>query len=150
MKKAEDLLPYERTDEDNALIMAKDLKRQLAPKWPPPKQYIASGTVKRFDETRAKLADLASEYERSLFWSKGKTIAQLGEQINQSLPPLIVHSYDDPRMAEIVSRCAVNLGMTVQYQCYFPMADLAYKYTYGKLLVKHDQLPHLRMGASCS
>ena len=55
-----------------------------------------------------------------------------------------MHSYDDPEMAEIVTRMAKNLGTVVQYEGYFPMDELAYRYTYGKPLVKPDQLPHLQ------
>nr|XP_051219540.1 uncharacterized protein LOC127336738 [Lolium perenne] len=47
-------------------------------------------------------------------------------------------------MTEIVTRMAKDLGTSVQYQDYYPMVELAYRYTYEKPLVRPDQLPHLQ------
>jgi hypothetical protein len=47
-KKDPTKLPYEMTDEKNVIIVAADMKCQLAPKQPPPKQYIPPGKVKNF------------------------------------------------------------------------------------------------------
>jgi hypothetical protein len=155
-KKSPPKLPYEKTDDELAAISAAEVKHHFAPKRPPPKVYIPPRTVRHFAETRAKSSELASDYDRSIIWSsradvpqhgsssaKGKTIAQLGEKENQSITPLIVHSYDDPETAEIVTRMATDLGTSVQYQDDYPMAELAYRYTYGKPLVRPEQLPHL-------
>ena len=54
-----------------------------------------------------------------------------------------MHSYDDPETAEIVTRLAKNLGTTVQYQDYYLTAELAYRYSYGKPLLRADKFPHL-------
>ena len=135
------------TDEQNAEVAKAQMKEHFAPKKPPPKLFIAPNTMKHFAETRAKQAELASNYDRSLGQSsrarKAKTIAQLGQQENQSLPPLVVHSFDDPEMASMIERSARDLGVDVQYEGYFPMAEVKYTYTYGKDLVRPGQLPHL-------
>jgi hypothetical protein len=100
---------------------------------------------------------LATDYDRSLGQSsradyernygsrplKGKTIYQLGQQKNQSVPPLIVHSYDDPETADLIQLAAGDLGAPVQYESYFPMVELTYTYIYAQPLVGLDQLPLL-------
>jgi hypothetical protein len=101
---------------------------------------------------------LPSDYDHSILQShnanveqsrsgsaSGKTIAQLGEQKNQSLPPLNVFSDDDPEMARLVAQMATHLDTGVNYTGNkdFPMDELAYKYKYGKPLVRREQTPHL-------
>jgi hypothetical protein len=85
------LLPYELTDEQTDEVVKQQMVAHFAPKKPPPKLFIAPNTMKHFAETRAKKAELASDYDRSLGQSsrarKAKTITQLGQQKNQSLPP---------------------------------------------------------------
>ena len=140
------------TDEQSGEVSRADMKAHFAPKKSPPKLYIPSRIVRHFVETRAKPVELATDYDRSLGQSsradferkygsrplKGKTIAQLKEQENQSLPPLVVHSYDDPETAELIKRTTKELGASVQYESYFPTAELTYKYTYGQPLVRSD------------
>jgi hypothetical protein len=114
------------TDEQNDAIADAELKDHFAPKPSPPKLFIAPHTVRHFAETRAKKAELASDYDRSLRQSSiakkaeygsrpltGRTIPQLGQQENQSLAPLVVHSYDDPETRELIERSARQLGATV-------------------------------------
>jgi hypothetical protein len=60
------LLSYERTDEQNDAIVYAQLKEHFAPKPPPQNMFIAPHTVRHFVETRAKKAELASDYDRSL------------------------------------------------------------------------------------
>ncbi|KAK1613256.1 hypothetical protein QYE76_036929 [Lolium multiflorum] len=145
------------TDEQNNAIVDAELKEHFAPKPPPPKLFIAPHTVRHFAETRAKKAELASDYDRSLGQSSrakkaeygsrpltGRTIPQLGQQENQSLAPLVVHSYDDPETRELIERSARQLGATIEYDDYFPMAEPVYKYKYGMPLVSNDKLPLLQ------
>jgi hypothetical protein len=53
-----------------------------------------------------------------------------------------VHSYDDPETADLIQWAARDLGAPVQYESYFPMAELTYTYTYTYVqpLVRRDQL----------
>ncbi|KAK1686634.1 hypothetical protein QYE76_047482 [Lolium multiflorum] len=145
--KTPDLLPYEKTDEQTDAVAAAELKAFLAPKKPPPKVYIAPNTMKDFVETRQKKAELACDYDRSLGQSsrarKAKKIAQLGEQENQSLPTFVVQSYDDPETASMIERSARGYGADVQYEDYYPMAEVVNKYQYGHDLVKPGQLARL-------
>jgi len=144
------------TDEETSRVVAEDVKCQLAPKRAPPKQYIAPKTIKHFVNMleRPKPDNLPSDYNRSIINShkaqrsrsssaSGKTIPQLGEQKNQSLPPLNVFSDNDPEVARLLAQTAGHLGMTVA-QVDFPMAELAYRYQYGKPLVRPEQVPHLQ------
>ena len=55
-----------------------------------------------------------------------------------------MYSFDDPETTELVTRMAKDLGRDVQYEDYYPMAEIAYKYEYGKPLLRPDQLPHLQ------
>jgi hypothetical protein len=146
--KTPDLLPYERTDEQNDAIAAAQLKEFLAPKKPPPKVYIAPNTMKHFAETRQKKAELACDYDCSLGQSsrarKTKKIAQLGQQENQLLPPFVVHSYNDPETTSMIERAARDLGADVLYEDYYPTAEVRNKYQYGKDLVKPGELARLR------
>jgi len=127
------------TDEELRIEVAADVKRQLAPKRPAPKQFIPPGKIKHFVETRPMPEHLPSDYARSIV---GSHMARSGKK--QSLPPLSVYSFDDPETTELVTRMAKNLGRDVQYEDYYPMAEIAYKYEYGKPLLRPDQLPHLQ------
>jgi hypothetical protein len=135
------------TDEENAAVVAADVNLQLAPNWPPPKMYIAPRTVKHYVNMleRPSPVDVLDDYDRSIVQSTkaNRLVGQLGEQNNQELPPLNVYSYDDPETAEQVERTARNFGTTVQYQGYYPTAELAYRYSYGKRLLRADQFAHL-------
>ncbi|KAK1602634.1 hypothetical protein QYE76_059210 [Lolium multiflorum] len=145
--KTPDLLPYENTDEQTDAVAAAELKAFLAPKKPAPKLFIASNTIKHFAETRQKKAELSSDYDRFLGQSsrarKATKIAQLGQQENQSLPPFVVQSYDDPETTSIIERAARDHGADVQYADYYPMAEVVNKYRYGHDLVKPGQVTSL-------
>jgi hypothetical protein len=134
------------------------MKEHFAPKKPQPKLFIPPNTVRHFAETRANQAELATDYDRYLGQSSradyeikygsrpltGRTIPQLGQQENQSLAPLVVHSYDDPETRELIEWSARQLGATVEYDDYCPMAEPVYKYKYGMPLVSNDKLPLLQ------
>jgi hypothetical protein len=126
-----------------------EVKAHFAKKKPEPKLFIPPGTVKHFAETRAQPPHLPSDYARSIVRAKkqprsGKSIPQLGEQKIQSVPPLKVYSYDDPETKYLVTKLGKDLDMEVQYEDYYPTAEIAYSYKYGKPLVRPDQLPKLQ------
>ena len=93
-------LPYEMTDEETKLVVAADVKCQLAPKRPEPKEKIDPKVVKHFVGLLERPPPSPpSDYDRSIIKShnenvkrsrsssaSGKTIPQLGEQKNQSCP----------------------------------------------------------------
>jgi hypothetical protein len=153
VKEAPANLPYELTDEELKKQVDADVKRQLAPKQPEPKEKIDPTKAKQFLKNLTRPPpSLPSNYDRSIMKShkehvqrsgsssaRGKTIPQLGEQKNQSCPPLNVFSdidYD-PEVA------AHDLGFTLaQYlgQVEFPTADLAYRYQHGKPLVRPEEV----------
>jgi hypothetical protein len=111
--------------------------------------------------------DLPSDYDRAIIKAhdetvkkpraRAKQVAQLGEQENQSCPPLkVVSSYD--HQVELARRYEIEahkLGVTmVQYLSMlpefddaeeeYPMAELAYKYTPGQPLLRNpDDIPKL-------
>jgi hypothetical protein len=132
---------YDRTDEENKVISNAQLKAHFAPKKPEPKlTYIekdknwAMGMITQPTQYKLRLpsdykceierqSDLAAKAKRSA--KNRKQIPQLGEQKNQSVPPLIIgptdihmsfrakmdkdHELLDPR----VIAAARALGMTV-------------------------------------
>ncbi|KAK1663866.1 hypothetical protein QYE76_052025 [Lolium multiflorum] len=136
--KTPQLLPNHMTDEQKAF---------LAPK-KPPKVFIPPNTVKHFAETRQKRAELRTDYDRSLGQSyraaKAKKVHLLGEQEKQSIPHCVVQPYDDPETASMIEREARGQGADVQYQDYYPTAQVVNKYRYGHDLVKPGELA--RMG----
>ncbi|KAK1666207.1 hypothetical protein QYE76_054366, partial [Lolium multiflorum] len=136
--KTPQLLPNQMTDEQKAF---------LAPK-KPPKVFIPPNTVKHFAETRQKRAELRTDYDRSLGQSyraskEAKKVAQLGQQDNQAIPHFVVQPYDDPETASMIEREARGQGADVQYQDYYPTAQVVNKYRYGHDLVKPGELARL-------
>ena len=123
------------------------MKEQFAPKKPPPKLFIAPNTMKHFAETRIKRAELRSDYDRSVGQSsrasKAKNVAQLGQQDKQSIPHFVVQSYDDPETASMIEREARAQGASVEYEDYYPTAQVVNKYRYGSDLVKPGELARL-------
>jgi hypothetical protein len=94
---------------------------------------------------------LASDYDRTILksdaakQSKGKSVSQLGEQMN-SCPPLQVFPdvQYDPEIIALYKEEAEAAGMSVaQYlsKCDFPTAEVvAYKYRHGSpLVIDHNR-----------
>ena len=103
------VLPYHMTPEETEAWVKADTKRQLAPKQRPPKQTFTEEQkmwAKGWLEHPSQISmNLPSDYEREILKQnalsnekkktsakRGKKIPQLGEQKNQSVPPLIVTS----------------------------------------------------------
>ena len=84
-----------------------------------------------------------------------QVVVQAGEQFPSSenrktkcAPPLNVFSDGDPELAQLLDQLAAEqlvwtLGQYLGTE-EAPMAELAYKYKYGKPLVRHDQLSQLQ------
>jgi hypothetical protein len=148
------------TDEETKEIVAADVKRQLAPKRPSPKKKIDPVKGRRCLDAleRPPPCPPLSDYDRSIQKShrdpqqrsessgsaRGKTIPQLGEQKNQSCPPLKVFTdiANDPGVAA-ADPAGFTLGDYIGDEVQFPMAELAYKYQHGKPLVRPEELPRL-------
>src|SRR4051812_5727543 len=116
---------------------------------------------------------LSSDYERSILKSHAaqqasksstdvseKSVAQLGEQAKQSCAPLKVIYHTnvgsskygakeqyDPEVVAQYREAAAAQGMSIaQYLSqleYFPVSEVAYKYQYGKPLVKPEEVNNL-------
>ncbi|KAK1612186.1 hypothetical protein QYE76_035859 [Lolium multiflorum] len=104
--------------------------------------------VKHFAETRMKRPELRADYDRSLGQSsraskEAKKVAQLGQQDKQSIPHFVVQSYDDPETASMIEREARAQGASVEYEDYYPTAEVVNKYRYGHDLVKPGELARL-------
>jgi hypothetical protein len=130
-----ELLPHEQTEEQKAF---------LAPK----KMFIPPQTVKHFAETRMKRPELRADYDRSLGQSsraskEAKKVAQLGQQDIQAVPHFVVQPYDDPETASMIERAARAQGASVEYEDYYPTAQVVNKYRYGSDLVKPSELARL-------
>ncbi|KAK1699387.1 hypothetical protein QYE76_016084 [Lolium multiflorum] len=63
-----------------------------------------------------------------------------GQQDNQAIPHFVVQPYDDPEMIE---RAARAQGASIEYEDYYPTAQVVNKYRYGKDLVKPGELARL-------
>jgi hypothetical protein len=96
---------------------------------------------------------LASDYDRTILKSdaakrsKGKSVPQLGEQMN-SCPPLQVFPevQYDPEIIALYKEEAEAVGMSVsQYlsKCDFPTAEVAYQYRHRSPLVRPEEIPNL-------
>jgi len=147
------------TEEETKEIVAADVKRQLAPTRPDPTKKIDPVKPRRLLEnlTKPPPPPLLSNYDRSIVKSyrdpqqrsgssssaRGKTIPQLGEQKNQSCPPLKVFTdiANDPGVA--AADPGFTLGDYLGDEVQFEMAELAFKFEHEKLLVRPEQLPHL-------
>ena len=130
-----ELLPHQQTEEQKAF---------LAPK----KMFIKPQTMKHFAETRMKRPELRSDHDRSLGQSyraskEAKKVAQLGQQDNQAIPHFVVQPYDDPETASMIEREARAQGASVEYEDYYPTAQVVNKYRYGSDLVKPGELARL-------
>ena len=148
------------TEEETDELVAADVKRQLAPKHPDPKEKIDPVKAKRCLDAlqRPPSPPPLSHYDRCIVKTfheakrsgstssaarSGKTIPQLGEQEKQSCPPLKVF----PDIANDPGVAAAHPGYTLaDYlgdEVQFEMAEVAYRYEHGKPLVKPEQLPRL-------
>ena len=129
---------------------------QLAPVRPQPKQKVDPKTRQHFvdflERPPPHVENRPSDYDRSITKSfnamqrsrsssaSGKKIPQLGEQENQSCPPLNVD------VAEEYKDIASSLGITVAQLIGnedIPKADVAWKFAFGQPLVRPEQVPHL-------
>jgi hypothetical protein len=161
-----EVLPYDRTDEQNAAWVAADTKRQMS-MWgkkpaSPPKEPIDPAVRKHFkdllDMPSQVQLNLKNDYDRGLVKShskavkKGNTIPQLGMQEKQSVSPLKVLPAAQKPSEEIdmdeVRRFARECGMTVEQVLSgrdgsFPIAEQAWKYEPGKSLVRPELLGSL-------
>lgn len=136
------------TDVELDRVVAADVKRQLTPKKPEPKEKLPEETVVRFVKNLSdREPKLPSDYERCISKSyseqmqQGKSwkkVPQLGEQEIQSTPPLKVFPDKDVHNDSTGLSVSQVIGATG-----FPMAELAWKYVHGKSLVRPEQVPNL-------
>ncbi len=174
------VLPYHMTPEETEAWVKADTKRHLAPKQRPPKQTFTEKQkmwAKGLLEQPSQISmNLPSDYEREILKQNamsnekkktsaksGKQIPQLGEQKNQSVPPLIVssdiekafraHDKDyDPRIinaarelnisvSEAKERAAA-MGMSVAELLGFeeaPMGEIVRQYVKREPLVSREE-----------
>lgn len=161
-----EVLPYDRTDEQNDAWVAADTKRQMS-MWgkkpaSPPKEPIDPAVRKHFkdllDMPSQVQLNLKNDYERGLVKShskavkKGNTIPQLGMQKKQSVSPLKVLPAAQKPSEKIdmdeVKRFARDCGMTVEQVLSgrdgsFPIAEKAWTYQPGESLVRPELLGSL-------
>jgi len=143
--KTPEKLPYDLTHEETRTVVAAEVKRHFAPQKPEPKEKLPEEVVVRFVKN---LSDpepkLPSDYERSISKSYseqrkiGKKVPQLGEQEQQSIPPLKVFPDKDVHKDSTGLSVAQVIGDTG-----FPMAEIAWKYVHGESLVRPEQVPKL-------
>jgi len=152
--------PYDYTLEENAakvqeksknfLENLKRKKTEQSAEQPP----LDPKVLKMLKNLHQPEPRLASDYDRTILKSdaakrpKGKSVPQLGEQMN-SCPPLQVfpNVQYDPEIIALYKEEAEAVGMSVaQYlsRCDFPTAEVvAYKYRYGSPLVRPEEIPNL-------
>ena len=155
-------LAYDMTDEELDAEVDANVKRQLAPKRPEPVEKIDPATVKKCLENlrRPTAEEVLPDYDHSIMKSReshvqrarasGKKVPHFGEHENQSCPPLNVFSdipYDSD-CTKLIREMAGELGLSMaeylgSIQEYHPMSEFAYKYQYGKPLVRPEEVPKL-------
>ena len=114
------------TDDELDREVDTDVKRQLAPKRPEPVEKIDPAKLKKCLENlrRPTAEEKLPDYDRSIMKSResqvqrarasGRKVPQLGEQENQSCPPLNVFSdipYDS-EYTKLMREAADNLGVS--------------------------------------
>ena len=166
---------YDRTDAENEVIAKAQVKAFFAPKQKEPEFPSTETERAQVQKMLKKLHQpeprLSSDYDRSILKShdakvrsmsssaSGKSVPQLGEQKNQSCPPLKVFSDTevrsskgtveqyDPEVVAMYGEAAAAHGMSiaeyVSQLVEFPMADVAYTYRHGKPLVRSEEVNHL-------
>jgi hypothetical protein len=146
------------TDEENTAIVKAEVKAHFAPKKPVVKEKLDPKVIQHFvdlvEQPASHVLHRPSDYDRCIDQSfkkrqrtksstaSMKQVPQLGEQKNQSIPPLKVLSDAELRVAAI----ATSQGLTVDQMRgleEIPKAELAWKYVYGQPLVRPDKIPQL-------
>jgi hypothetical protein len=111
---------------------------------PPPLDSNYVRTTKKAYQKAVQMGTTSSD-ERLAKRRSGKTIPQLGEQANQSCPPLKVSTDIVPNLSGVVVEGMVPGTNIADYglDLEFPVAEVveAYKYQYGKPLVKDGSPP---------
>ena len=158
-------------DAETTAFFAK-LRRPKEPEFPSTKEEKAK-VLKMLKTLHQPEPKLSSDYERSILKSHAaqkasksstdaseKSIAQLEEQAKQSCAPLKVISQTnvgsskygaeeqyDPEVVAQYGEAAAAQGMSIaQYLSqleFFPVSEVAYKYQYGKPLVKPEEVNNL-------
>ena len=155
------------TEEENEKISRDQVKAHFGKKTPPPKETIDPVVTKRTVKAlkapppppldtnyvratkktylNAVRTRTTSSDERLAKRRSGKTIPQLGEQANQSCPPLKVSTNIVPNLPGAVVEGMVpgytniaDYGLDTKIPA---VAEVAYKYQYGKPLVKDGSPP---------
>ena len=181
--------PYDRTVAENAAEVAAYNKAFFAPKKPEQKPVydekskkwrksfveqpskISMNLPSDYGRELTKLARAQSEQNKGRSAKSGKQIAQLGQQKNQSVPPLIVCSdvdkdfraamdkdleLLDPRAIaaakelgvtvsqakEQATALGMSLGQLLGYE-YAPMLEMARKYVQGEPMVSNEEMTGL-------
>ena len=163
--------PWERTVEENKAIVAADVKRQLAPKKPPPKQvytgdqkkwatdflnHPSQEEINRKDDYARCLGKISSSKKTSTSDSgkRKRDVAQLGAQSKQSISPFKVTTRKGSARAantdELAYRAkfAAETGMSLsqlEAEDELPLPSHVDKWVweYGKSLVPRDQIEFL-------
>ena len=158
-------------DAETTAFFAK-LRRPKEPEFPSTKEEKAK-VLKMLKNLHQPEPKLSSDYERSILKSHAaqkasksstdaseKSVAQLGEQAKQSCAPLKVISHTnvrsskyaaeeqyDPEVVAQYGEAAAAQGMSIaQYLSqleFFPVSEVAYRYQYGKPLVKPEEVNNL-------
>ena len=158
-------------DAETTAFFAK-LRRPKEPEFPSTKEEKAK-VLKMLKNLHQPEPKLSSDYERSILKSHAaqkasksstdaseKSVAQLGEQAKQTCAPLKVISQTnvgsskygaeeqyDPEVVAQYGEAAAAQGMSIaQYLSqleFFPVSEVAYKYQYGKPLVKPEEVNNL-------
>ena len=102
---------YEMTLEELDAWVQEDVRKQLKPTKPSPKEPVDPAAKKFYLSMMCQpKPPLMSDYDRSITksWDKRyNQVPQLGEQPKQSVPPLVVLSKEDEATAEFVKE--INL-----------------------------------------
>ena len=156
-------LAYEMTQAETEAWVNADTKRQMSA-WgqkavDPPKEPVDPKVKEHFKNmlempSQVQL-NLPSDYDRGLLMTynkvkkAGKTIPQLGEQPNQSVPPLLVlptaqipsNPVDMEEARKFARECGVSLEHLLSgHDGSYTNADVAWPFELGKSLVRPEQL----------
>jgi hypothetical protein len=159
------ILAWDRSYEECKRISQDEVKAHFAPKRVEPREKLDPAVVEKFIHNFSNPEPpLRPDYERQIIKSVArekrtsrasrKTVPQLGEQKNQSCPPLQVFSdtrKTNPPVLDYeqeLQRKADQLGVPfIEYlsmiQDDLPTGDEVYQWQYGKSLVKDEEVKHL-------
>ena len=111
---------YEMTDEELTAWVPEDMRKQLKPKKPPPKEPVDPAAKKFYLSMmcQPKQKESMSDYDRSITKSwekksnrqKNQMVPQLREQPNQTVLPLKVLSKEDEAIAQFVEETLLTKG----------------------------------------